>query len=249
MAPCGERLGQNIRLDQRGTFPARLEHERAVGGADRDRCRFEIGKSGVVSRECNGEMRFRDARVRLGQLDDQAEDRRLVGLRRQCLVELDERVAKRTAGRGVGEDVLEFRLQLVACARLRQRRDHLPRALRGRIERLPQLGGFERERALPRKQRDFGGPPREPGRPALRARPRNRPAPPARHRRVAAQYRRPECDTARRRTAPKLRPGGTAALRRRRRRRCRLRACVQPDAEIAPARSTTQGDERRSAIR
>ncbi len=108
-------------------------------------------------------MGFGHTRIRLGQFDDQSKYRRLIGLRSERLVKLQECVAERGAvGGGLGQDVLEFGLQLVASAGLRQRGHHLLRTLCGRVERLPELRGFERQRPLPREQRHFGRAPREP---------------------------------------------------------------------------------------
>ena len=70
---------------------------------------------------------------------------------------MDEGIAQGLAVRsGFGEHPFEFSLEIGACARLGKRRHELPGAIGGRIERGPQLGGFERERSLPGEERDFG---------------------------------------------------------------------------------------------
>ena len=91
------------------------------------------------------------AGVGFRQLGDQRIDRRLVGLRRERAIELQECVSQRLAlARGIRQQTLQVALEVAGAAGLAEHRHHLACTIRARVELLPQLRGFERGSALPR---------------------------------------------------------------------------------------------------
>ena len=130
-----------------------------------------LGETGVVCGERDREVRFGELGVGLGNRFDELQGRLLVGLVREEPVELQEGFAQRL-GRGgrLRQHPLEFRLEVVADARAvealaagaaRERRDHLLRPRRRRVEFAPQACRFERQRPGARSNGDFGRAPGE----------------------------------------------------------------------------------------
>src|SRR4029078_8121930 len=76
-------LAENLYLEQNRLLPAGFERERAIDRLQRNLARLEIGKSRVVSRERNRELRFGVVRIRWCERLDELERRELVGLRRE----------------------------------------------------------------------------------------------------------------------------------------------------------------------